>query len=235
MAFVLYTQVFGITYLFASYSCFLKDPGVFFGAFLGPIFIVILFNLVIFCCVVLVLIRHTRNTSKRKNSLAPATVARLIASITGIMSILGLPWLFAALTYRIGNDDTLRYIFQTLFTLSVSFQGFFVFVFFCVLNKVARELWKELLCCGKYRSKVLHPETYSLSKSNKKTNNTEVFTLRSDPTPTHTATQTPSPSPIVEKQMDECENKNSVMDITWVENGDSEGNVQCGKETDPPN
>ena len=126
---------------------------------------VILFNLGILCCVIFVLIRRTKNDSKRKDSLSPATVARLVAGIIGIMSILGMMWLFAALTVNTG-DQTLRNIFQTLFTLSASFQGFFVFVFFCVANKVARESWKELIYCGKYRSKVLHPQVVIYQNKN---------------------------------------------------------------------
>ena len=180
---------------------------------------------------VFILIRHTKNTSKRKDSLSPATVARLVASIIGIMSLLGMMWLFAALTFQFGDDQTVRNIFQTLFTLSASFQGFFVFVFFCLLNKVARELWKELLCCGKYRSKLLHPQTHDSSRSNAyrlKSANTKVCTLPTDPTPTHTAA--PSPSPSVEKQADEYEHECSVINVTWVGNGDGGGDVQSDNE-----
>lgn len=133
-------SIITFTLKFAPFSCFHKHPGVFFGAFLGPIFIVILFNVVVLFCVIVVVIQHKRKRVElQKDSLSPAAVARLIVSIIGIMTLLGMMWLFATLTFQTGDDQTLRDIFQTLFTLSASFQGFFIFIFYCILNKVARE------------------------------------------------------------------------------------------------
>ena len=77
-------------------------------------------------------------------------------SISGVMFLFGLTWLFAILTFS-GLGGT----FQVLFTIFNSFQGFFIFLFFCVFNKDAVESWKELLSCGKYKSKLLHPSTAS--------------------------------------------------------------------------
>ena len=62
-------------------------------------------------------------------------------SIGGIMAIFGLTWLFATLTVSVRG---LRETFQVLFTVSNSFQGFYIFLFFCVLNKQARDSWKVL-------------------------------------------------------------------------------------------
>lgn len=62
-------------------------------------------------------------------------------SIGGIMSIFGLTWLFAILTISVFG---LRETFQILFTVTNSFQGFYIFLFFCVLNKQARDSWKAL-------------------------------------------------------------------------------------------
>ena len=44
-----------------------------------------------------------------------------------------------------------------------AFQGFFVFLFFCVFNKDARDLWIEL--CGHYKSKPLHSSQAKYSNS----------------------------------------------------------------------
>ena len=70
------------------------------------------------------------------------------------MFLFGLTWLFAILTFSVNG---LRETFQILFTVFNSFQGFFIFLFFCVFNKEAVESWKELLSCRKYKSKLLHP------------------------------------------------------------------------------
>ena len=117
------------------------------------------FNAIIFICVIVVLVRHMRNTAARKNeNLSRKTIIRLMISISGVMFLFGLTWLFAILTFSVPG---LREIFQVLFTIFNSFQGFFIFLFFCVFNKEAVESWKELLSCGKYKSKLLHPSTAS--------------------------------------------------------------------------
>ena len=120
----------------------------FFGAFLGPILAVLLFNLVIFVMVVTVLLRHTRNTMGRtQEQMNRKTTLRLLISITGIVFLFGLTWIFGALTI---SDASLP--FQIIFVVSNGFQGFFIFLFFCVFSKDARELWVEFLTCGRYKS-----------------------------------------------------------------------------------
>lgn len=75
-------------------------------------------------------------------------------SIAGVMFLFGLSWLFGALTITV---TAVRLTFQILFAIFTSLQGFFVFIFFCVFSKEARELWKETLSCGRYKSKFLNP------------------------------------------------------------------------------
>ena len=75
-------------------------------------------------------------------------------SITGVMFLFGLTWLFAVLTISVTG---LRQIFQILFVIFNSFQGFFIFLFFCIFNKEAIESWREFLTRGRYKSKLLHP------------------------------------------------------------------------------
>ena len=144
-------------------SCFLSHPGAFWGAFLVPIFAIMIFNIVIFIWVIVVLVRHTRGTAARKKeAVGNKTIIRLMISISGVMFLFGLTWLFAILTFSVTG---LRETFQILFTVFNSFQGFFIFLFFCVLNKEAVESWKELLSCGRYKSKLLHPSQAKLSST----------------------------------------------------------------------
>ena len=119
----------------------------FFGAFLTPILIVLLFNLVMMVAVVTVYVRHIRNTMERtKEQMKWKTAFRLLFSITGIMSLFGLTWIFGALTI---SDASLP--FQILFVVFNGFQGFFIFLFLCVFSTDARQLWKELLFSGHYK------------------------------------------------------------------------------------
>ena len=122
-----------------------------------------IFNTVIFIWVIVVLVRHTRGTAARKKeAVSNKTIIRLMISISGVMFLFGLTWLFAILTFSVAG---LRETFQILFTVNNSFQGFFIFLFFCVFNKEAVESWKELLSCRKYKSKLLHPSQAKLSST----------------------------------------------------------------------
>ena len=96
-------------------------------------------------------------------------------SISGVMFLFGLTWLFAILTFSVTG---VRQAFQILFVIFNSFQGFFIFLFFCVFNKEALESWREFLSCGGYKSKVLHPSQagkYSSSTGTKKPKQTKTY------------------------------------------------------------
>ena len=123
----------------------------FFGAFLGPIFAILLFNTAIFIIVIVILIRHTRRrTGKVKDKSQQKSNIRIMLSLLGIMFLFGLTWLFAAFTIREASV-----VFQILFAVFNSFQGFFIFLFFCVLSTDVRQLWLQALSCGRYTPKGL--------------------------------------------------------------------------------
>ena len=122
------------------HSCFLSHPGAFWGAFLAPFLAIILFNVVIFVCVIVVLIKQVKKTASLKNqSVSKNDAIRVIFSIGGVMSLFGLTWLFAVLTFSVTG---LREAFQILFTIFNSFQGLFIFVFLCVMSADVRDEWK---------------------------------------------------------------------------------------------
>ncbi len=130
-----------LQYKFPFYcSCFIGDTAVFFGAFLGPIFAVLIFNSVIFMVVVGVLVKHLRRTAKGatdKRNIYHGTI-RLLTIVGGLMALFGLTWLFAALTI---TDSSIA--FQVIFAVCNTTQGFFIFLLFCVFNTDARQLWKK--------------------------------------------------------------------------------------------
>ena len=150
-------------------SCFIFDPAVFFGAFLGPIFAILLFNSVIFIMVIKILIKHTWNArGHTKEQMSKKVAIRLLMSIASVMFLFGLTWLFGALTVTGFGDSRASTAFQFLFVILNAFQGFFIFLFFCVFSKDARDSWLELLSCGHYQSKSLHRSQprYASSRSN---------------------------------------------------------------------
>ena len=150
-------------------SCFISNTAAFFAAFLAPIMVIILFNCGVFVIVVTVLVRHKQRnkvkglkTSKTKER---QSTIRLMISIAGIMSLYGLTWIFGALTI-----DKASLTFQVLFVLFNSLQGFFIFLFFCVIGRDGRELWLEFLSFGHYKSSHLHPSSIITSSAEKRPN-----------------------------------------------------------------
>ena len=125
-----------------SPSCFIGNTGVFFGAFLGPIFAILLFNIVIFVVVISVLVKHARKQIDSSDKSNQQTVIRVMLTIMGLMALFGLTWIFAAFTVSAASTA-----FQFLFAIFSSLQGFFIFLFFCVFGKEGRELWLKVLCC----------------------------------------------------------------------------------------
>ena len=79
-----------------------------------------------------------------KTQASRLAVVRLMIRIMGVMTLFGLTCIFGALTVHEASA-----IFQILFTVFNSLQGFFIFLFFCVFGKESRELWLQVLCCGK--------------------------------------------------------------------------------------
>ena len=147
----MYTFCHFVSLLF-PFSCFISHIGVFFGAFLGPILLIILFNTCIFASVVVVVVKHTlarqkRKTAENKLDLPPKEACRLILSLSGIMSLLGLAWILSLFTaVGVNTNRNAAFALQWMFAFFNSLQGFFVFFFFVVLSADARNSWLALLC-----------------------------------------------------------------------------------------
>jgi len=216
--------------MFYHFSCFFDHIGVWFGVFLGPIFAIILFNIVVFVLVVLVLLKHSRrkiihSSEKKKYT---GTVKTLI-SIVSIMLMFGLSWLFGAFTISGASI-----VFSWLFVIFNSLQGFFLFLFFCVIGKDARDEWKSLFTCGqskkkKVRSTIMRGNVRSKTSGSGLTAGTYLTSRRSDTTrkavqseldsstchPLELSTISPSES-VAEKTLF------SIAEETVIENGFAE-------------
>ena len=147
-----------------SHSCFISDIGVFFGAYLVPIILIIIFNICIFISSSYVVIKLKINQQKRNQPLSnknkvpmsSKNACKLLALLAGFMFLLGLSWIILMFTI-IGADTSIYGAFavQWLFVFFNSLQGFFLFVFFVVLNRDARKLWLVRLrsCCNRSSTK----------------------------------------------------------------------------------
>ena len=153
-------------------SCFLARFEVFWGAFLAPILAVMVFNLIIFVCVIVVIIRHKSGRVIRKQEfVSTKLIIRLMVSISGVMCLFGLTWLFAVFTF---SSSGLRETFQILFTVFNSLQGFFIFLF--LLNAEALACWRNVCLCG---SKPFHRPSTRTQRSQASTGRSALSYSRS--------------------------------------------------------
>lgn len=140
------------------YRCWLSRIP-FYVAFLAPVCIVLLVNTVVFVLVIRQIIR--RSSKKLTKTDSSSTAARLRGAIS-LVVLLGLTWVFAFLA--VGNFGI---AFHYLFALFNSLQGFFIFVFYCLLKKEAQQCWKKALPCFKSPyEKNISANTQSQGKQN---------------------------------------------------------------------
>lgn len=102
-------------------------------SFVGPLIFVMLFNLVIVTMVMSV-------TSKMLNEERPSNVRSLTKAFVTLLPILGLTWVFGLLAV---NNNSI--VFEYLFAIFNSSQGFLIFLFYCLKNSEVRKEFKRKL------------------------------------------------------------------------------------------
>ena len=126
------------------FSCFISDVRVLIGTFLVPIVAVLFFNLVMSVAAIRIILKQNKKKyiqggEKQLKKL----VLKSIISITWLIVLFGLGWLFGVLTIREASTA-----FKYLFVLFNGFQGLYFFIFICLLQKEARDFWVKILTCG---------------------------------------------------------------------------------------
>ncbi|XP_067131905.1 uncharacterized protein [Centruroides vittatus] len=116
--------------------CWLQ-MGAFYYGFLLPVGIVMLVNSVIFCLVFYSVARTKK--PKLKTDDKKLVLKRLRAAVC-ILTLLGLSWTFGFFAI-----NGAKLVFKYLFTISVTLQGFVIFLFQVVCNKSVRDSWIKYL------------------------------------------------------------------------------------------
>ena len=91
---------------------------------------------------------HLKNEKDKEQKKRAKGIFKTLLSIVSVMIMFGLSWFFGALS--IGDGAI---VFQWLFVIFNTTQGFMLFLFFCVIGSDVRDEWKNLLICNKYRKK----------------------------------------------------------------------------------
>ena len=123
-------------YFIFRFSCVVVGYSFYF-ALLLPVALILLVNFVILTMVMRSLIQKNNSkisSTQRQTGKVQARIAFACATLLGLTWILGL--------LAVGD---LTYTFQLLFTIFNSLQGFFIFVFYTLMNKDVHMEWKRIL------------------------------------------------------------------------------------------
>ncbi|CAL1539176.1 unnamed protein product, partial [Lymnaea stagnalis] len=121
--------------------CWMSLPA-FYYSFVIPVGLIVLTNIVIFIMVVVSLCCR-KNMTKYSSSSQNQTVVNIRASFV-CFCVLGecsLSWIFGFLAI-----DDARIVFQYIFCISVSLQGFVIFAMMTARDKNVRAFWSSWLC-----------------------------------------------------------------------------------------
>ncbi|KAK7103049.1 hypothetical protein V1264_021179 [Littorina saxatilis] len=142
--------------------CFISrsNPGAYYGALVAPACLVLLVNTVIFIMVTRVILkpRFQQQTQKESEGITPSQVRGAFT----VMFLLGVTWVFGPLAI-----NEAKVVFNYLFCILNSLQGFLIFVFRCVFNPEVRLCWLQLIKTGtlKKRRGPIRSAVYSDSSS----------------------------------------------------------------------
>lgn len=124
--------------------CWVTSDVVLYVTVLGFILLVLLANLSVFV-VVLIQIKRMQMNKPSANS-GSRGVGRDLRAVASLTVLLGLTWAAGFFSFGPGRV-VMMYVFSILNTL----QGFFVFLFHCLMKDNVRKQWRIHLCCGRFR------------------------------------------------------------------------------------
>ncbi|XP_044061882.1 adhesion G-protein coupled receptor G4 isoform X2 [Siniperca chuatsi] len=122
--------------------CWLQNDVFFYVTVVAFVLLILLCNITVFI-VVLIQIRQMRANKPSANSSSSLHDLRAVASLT---VLLGLTWAMGFFSFGPG-----RVVLMYLFSIFNTLQGFFVFLFHCLMKENVRKQWRIHLCCGRFR------------------------------------------------------------------------------------
>ncbi|XP_039176996.1 adhesion G protein-coupled receptor L2 isoform X16 [Crotalus tigris] len=129
----------------ANNACWLKVDNYFIWSFIGPVTFIILLNLIFLVITLCKMVKHS-NTLKPDSSRLENIKSWALGAFA-LLCLLGLTWSFGLLYI---NEETI--VMAYLFTVFNAFQGMFIFIFHCALQKKVRKeygkCFRHSYCCG---------------------------------------------------------------------------------------
>ncbi|XP_049664116.1 adhesion G protein-coupled receptor L2 isoform X12 [Accipiter gentilis] len=126
-------------------ACWLHVDNYFIWSFIGPVTFIILLNLIFLVITLCKMVKHS-NTLKPDSSRLE-NIKSWVLGAFALLCLLGLTWSFGLLFI---NEGTV--VMTYLFTVFNAFQGMFIFIFHCALQKKVRKeygkCFRHSYCCG---------------------------------------------------------------------------------------
>ncbi|XP_022436705.1 adhesion G protein-coupled receptor L2 isoform X5 [Delphinapterus leucas] len=126
-------------------ACWLHVDNYFIWSFIGPVTFIILLNIIFLVITLCKMVKHS-NTLKPDSSRLE-NIKSWVLGAFALLCLLGLTWSFGLLFI---NDETI--VMAYLFTIFNAFQGVFIFIFHCALQKKVRKEYSKCFrhsyCCG---------------------------------------------------------------------------------------
>ena len=141
---------------------------------------------------------------------------KMLISYFGILILFGLTWLFAVFTFI--TEPNISFIVQFFFAFFNTFQGFFIFLFFVLLNSDVRANYISLLC--DWRAK--KPPSTALTTAAAKTSSlNDNYNLISQAPSSHNEEVNPSRNFCSDTSSEEAQDSIKVLRDTSLEEENS--------------
>lgn len=209
-----------------------NNPFVYFISFFGPSCLILLINLVVFILVCRVLCSPRMTSGKddmiKKRIDSRKVTAMQIKGAFTVMVLLGVTWVFGA--FAIGEA---KLIFQYIFTVCNSLQGFLIFVIRCLSYPEARKAWYHFFTTGQLKrykgtrpTIASHTNSNSLQFKTSENGHNSVKTMNSDSTVSTLVYNNSSSWGRISKSSMKNSRKNSENGKSYEENGKPRHNLE---------
>ncbi|XP_034164558.1 adhesion G protein-coupled receptor L2 isoform X3 [Pangasianodon hypophthalmus] len=137
-------------------ACWLRLDNHFIWSFIGPVTFIIMLNLIFLVITIYKMVKHS--TSLKPDSSRLENIKSWVLGAFALLCLLGLTWTFGLLFI---NSESV--VLAYLFTIFNTFQGMFIFIFHCLLQKKVRREYSKCLrhtsCCSSLPSESSHSST----------------------------------------------------------------------------
>ncbi|XP_072555717.1 adhesion G protein-coupled receptor L2 isoform X5 [Paramormyrops kingsleyae] len=137
-------------------ACWLRVDNHFIWSFIGPVTFIITLNLVFLLITLYKMVKHS--TSLKPDSSRLENIKSWVIGAFALLCLLGLTWSFGLFFL---NESSV--VMAYLFTIFNTFQGMFIFIFHCLLQKKVRKEYSKCFrhnyCCGRLPTESSHSST----------------------------------------------------------------------------